>query len=436
MSKSGTMTPGFGDMVTDAKGRLTKYWPLHSGQWDLIQSPARFLLASAGTGGGKTSFGPVWILNETRKILASNRDLKKNPIKGLIVAPTYQVLQRATLPELVKAFADTELEGVITKPSATVYVLPANMGEIWCLSAERPQGLEGGQFDWAWIDEGGQIRYDSWIAIQGRLGLRKGRALITTTPYARNWLYSKFYMLARAGDPDYFVKSWRSCDNPAYPLSEFERAQKTMSAQRFAMRYCGEFQKMAGLVYPNLDRCLDNFAKVPGKGKHVGGVDWGWAPDPFVALAGTWVMEGEFFGHIFLWYLRYKRHCRISEHARVMPRNVQWFTDQSNPEGISELRAADHAAQPNKITNVALGIDSVIERIMSGTLHIHPSLVSLMREGEEYRWPEEEDELIGAQPIGTHHALDALRYLLANIDRRRMMEAWKYDDQDEEKEAA
>ena len=154
-----------------------------------IDSQKRFIALIGGTGGGKTFTGPMWLYQE----------IEKHPDDHfLVIAPTYKMLIRATVPTMIEIFRGTHAEGEY-KASIGQYVLPTG-GTIWFGSADRPETLEGGQYRAAWLDEAGQMKRQVWIVIQARLGLKQGRAFITTTPYAVNWLYTEFYKKWLAGD--------------------------------------------------------------------------------------------------------------------------------------------------------------------------------------------------------------------------------------------
>jgi len=237
------MQTGWGTIVDGVKT-----FPLHPGQSRVMQSSARFTAAIAGTGGGKTCMGPLWIIKQIRQLLASG----VKEILGLVVAPTYAILNRATMPTLVEAFRQTDLEGFYSEAKKQ-YTLPYGLGTIWTLSADNPEGLEGGQYHFAWLDEGGQFTEKAWIAIQGRAGLHRAPVLITSTPYRLNWLKKEIVDRAKSGDPDYCVIKWRSIDNPFYPLEEYERAKRTFPPNIFRMRYDGEFLASEGLVFSSFN---------------------------------------------------------------------------------------------------------------------------------------------------------------------------------------
>jgi hypothetical protein len=400
--------PEWGETVEE-NGVRRKHYPCHRFQWEVLTATERFTAAIAGTGGGKTVTGPLWLAREIARI-GQERDLETQPYKCMVVAPTYPILSRATAPELVRSFRGTALEGKYIE-SRNVYILPNEMGLIYTLSADNPQGLEGGQIDSVWIDEGGQITYTAWIALQGRLGAKQGRALITTTPYGENWLFHRFWKKWKQKDPNYRVVTFSSIANPVYPQEEYERARREMSPQRFSMRYDGEFIRMAGLVFPNWRSCVKQFIEVP-QGTNYGGGDWGWSPSPFAALAA--VLDSE--DRLYVWYNRSVRNVSVVDHAKKLPVGVHYFFDPANPEGIETLRRAGHTVEAARVKSKIIGLDAVYARMATGRLIIHPKCRALLKELSAYRYPEEDDEVKAKEPIGEHHSIDSLRYMISSID--------------------
>ena len=67
---------------------------------------------------------------------------------------------------------------------------------------------------------------------------------------------------------------------------------------------------------------------------------------------------------------------------------------------------------------VLVGIDAVNARIKSGTLRISTRCTALRAEAQSYRYPTDK---ITETPIKEmDHAIDALRYLVMGVDRRRV----------------
>ena len=378
---------------------------MHEGQTAVFQSLARFVALIAGTGGGKTYIGPYWLA----------REIAKNPtgIYG-VGAPTFKMLDRVTARELITAFRGTTLEGEY-KAAKNEYHLPTG-GIIYLCSMEDPDHIEGGQYDAWWLDEAGQMKAWAWTVIQARLGYKLGRCLFTTTPYSLNWFYREIFLRAKANDPDYFVSQFESTMNPGYPKAEFERAARTMDKRTFAMRYGGEFRKMSGLVWPDMDRWIcqaDDIAEAYGKAlaapeshRWVGAIDWGYN-NPFVALTAfidpddvLWVFEE--------WCAT---RTLLKDHAEHLSKECTYYADPSGKQEMEELAAlgiivegADNA--------VAMGIERVTNRGNDGRLKISPACRNLISEGETYHYKPDTDV-----PVKEHdHSCDDLRYLVAGVD--------------------
>lgn len=413
----------WGDLLDENNPSRGKYFPLHEHQLAVYNSRKRFTAAIAGTGGGKTVVGPVWIAKQIQEFV-QKPDNKNRSILGMVVAPTYKVLERATVPTLINTFKGTSLEGIYGEQKH-LYKLPDDLGLIWCQGADNPGGLEGGQFDFIWGDEAGQFKQSVWNAIQGRTGAKQAPILLTTTPYAKNWLYTDVYTNCLKGDPNYFVRQWASYINPAYPKEEYERAKRTMTKDRAAMRYDGLFMNLEGLVYPSISDCfvevnneeLLNLLNQPGK--YYGGVDFGWN-DPFAAIGG-FLDQNDI---LWAWYERYKRKTPIEDHAAKLPkiygRTLIWYADSSQPEQILKLKKGGHKVRKaNK--NIEAGIIAVNGRILTGRLKIIVNRCPAIKaEGELYSYTDDEDDPGSDKPIDEfNHVMDSLRYMIMGIDHKK-----------------
>ncbi len=217
----------------------TRTYRPHPGQQAVLLSEARFTAAVAGTGGGKTATGPLWLMQE---MVRHPKD------RWMVLAPTYKVMKRETLRTFQQMFRG--LGGQFNKTDM-LYTVDGH--EIYFLSADNPDTIEAGQFRGVWMDEAGQMVWDVWVVVQARLGYHMGRALITTTPYAVNWLKKQFVDLFTAGDPDYYVKVWSSIDNPSYPRAEYERARRTLPTALFQRRYDARFTQLEGCIFSDFD---------------------------------------------------------------------------------------------------------------------------------------------------------------------------------------
>ena len=78
-------------------GRRVIQYHFHAGQIKALESKGRTVLVLAGTQGGKTVMGPVWLLNEIKKA---------GPGDYLAVAPTYPLMQKKMLPEFKRVWQE------------------------------------------------------------------------------------------------------------------------------------------------------------------------------------------------------------------------------------------------------------------------------------------------------------------------------------------
>jgi len=374
---------------------------LHKGQTKAWESNARFLAMICGTGGGKTFFGPYWLY----------REISRNPTANfMVVAPTYKILSRATVPEMLKAFSGTDVEGQYNKTEG-IYKLPQG-GTIYCVSADKPNYLEGGQIMAAWMDEAGQMGRWAWVVIQARLGVSQGRCLITTTPYSMNWLYKEFYKRWEHKDSDYEVIQFESIENPVYSVKEYERMKEMLTPEEFAMRYKGEFRELSGLVYPLFHTCVTQDAdyRVTERDIYVGGIDPGWSA-PFAVLDAILQADGK----VRIINEIYETTKLIREIAPRLLRGATYWVDPAAKREREELEAAPGSFTVQPADNdIRIGIMKVNQYIRDKRLivpeEICPNLIS---EASMYSWSAEDEPNKKTE----HHLLDALRYLIMGIEQ-------------------
>lgn len=230
---------------------------LHFGQTEAYDAPQRFILILAGLQSGKTCLGPLWLLREMQR---------KGPGDYLVGSPTFTLMELKALPEFKRLFEDYLDAGEYKESPVRQFMLnrrgehrlwgapQAEKTRVLFGHAQDPDALESGTYKAAWLDEAGQkkFRYGSWVSVQGRLAIYQGRALLTTTPYFLGWMKHELYdpwVAAGGNHPEIAVVNFWSIDNPAFPIAEWERAQRTMPRWLFNMRYRGQFERPAGLIY-------------------------------------------------------------------------------------------------------------------------------------------------------------------------------------------
>jgi histidyl-tRNA synthetase len=205
------------------------------------QSRYRNLLFVGGIQCGKTTLGAALVTRAAH--------LYRNPEEtGIIAAPTYKILQQATLP---KFLSFNQEYGVYNKSQAT---FTYHWGfTVYLRTATKPESMEGiPNCRFVWLDEGGLVPRYFYENCMGRVARLQGPIIVTTTPYALNWLSGLANETLKGKRDDTLMIQVRSVDSPYFPKEEFDRQQKLLDPRRFAMKYMGQFGKMQGLVFPDI----------------------------------------------------------------------------------------------------------------------------------------------------------------------------------------
>lgn len=378
---------------------------LHPGQSKAWKSEARFVAMIAGTGGGKSWYGPIWLY----------REVQKYPKDGfLVISPTYPMFQRIVLPR-TKEFLGAVTGGEY-RAGERIYYLPTG-GKVFFGSADNPFSLEGVHVRAVWMDEAGQMKREAWDVALRRVGFYKGRVLITTTPYNLGWLKTEVFDRWKAGDRDYEVVQFPSILNPAYPKEEFERAKATSPDWKFRMFYLGQFARPEGLVYQDFDpgKHVVKPFEIPASWRRVIGVDFGYN-NP---TAAVWLAISP-DGIVYAYREYYQRNKLPEESGKEIQQlskddRIELVAcDPSEPASIERYRRIGLPARAG-YNAVKEGIEAVIALMKSNRFFVFQGLVNLLDEIENYRWAEKQEQLKDEPVKEYDHAVDALRYAIMAI---------------------
>ncbi len=390
----------------------------HLGQWRAWQSKKRFVWMLAGTQGGKTSFGPVWLHREIQR---------SGPGDYLAVTSTFPLLKLKMLPEFLKLFAHTLHLGTW---HAADRVFAFHDGETRVIfgSAINPESLESATAKAAWLDECGQddFRLDSWEAIQRRLSLHQGRVLGGTTVYNLGWLKQVVFDQWRGGEADHDIIQFDSTVNPAFPKEEYERARRTLPAWKFRMFYQGQFDRPAGLIYSDF---MDSYREEGGHKVHAfdippewpryGGLDFG--PVHTARLMVARDPEAKVY---YLYSESLSGGKTTVEHAAEALAAVRgtnmgtWHGGaKSEEQQRMDWKAAGVWINAPTVPDVESGIDRVIALFKNQRLYVFDTCTGLLDELGTYS--RETDEMGNPtekiKDKAKFHRLDALRYVVAGI---------------------
>lgn len=375
----------------------------------------------------KTSFGPHWLYREIQL---------RGPGDYLVATPTFPLLELKALPEFRRLFEDWLTLGKYVGSPARKFVFDdfgmrrtfgdagqAYRTNIYFGHAQDPDSLESATGKGAWLDEAGQKKFklSSWEAILRRLSLNMGRALLTTTIYNLGWLKAKFWDAFQANDPDVDVIRFRSIDNPAFPLAEWERARRDLPGWKFDMFYRAIFTRPAGLIYDCFDDRLHTCPRfaIPDDWPRFLGVDFGG-----VNTAGMFYARHPESGKLYA-YREYKAGGRTSaEHARALlsgERGLPLTVGGSKSEGQwrSEFRAAGLPIREPDIGEVEVGIDRVYGAHKRGEIIVFDDLDGYLKEKRTYsrKLDEAGEPTEVIEDKNSFHFMDAERYIIGWLKR-------------------
>lgn len=448
---------------------------LHEGQQRAWLSNARFIGIIAGSQSGKTSFAPHWLMREIHR--RGNGDY-------LYVSSTFTLLQKKAIPELREVFEFRGKLGKYKKADQTFVFNEAgmrwihsecNLDDCRCHEsgahnydpdkpttiffghANNAESLESATAKGAVLDEAGQedFKLESWEAIQRRLALHEGRALIPTTPYNFGWLKTEIYDRWMDGDPDYEVINFSSGMNPAFPQAEIARMKRTMPKWKFEMFILGLFSKPAGLIYDIFDGDENVQAKsivIPNTWKRVIGIDFGGINTAAIKIAIHPVLP------LFYCYEEYypRIHRSTAEHACYIMQHepsvqIDWRVSKQKPvptltynkslytivagslserQWRTEIMSSGIEVHPTLLKDVELGIDRVYNTLQQRWFKLFKTCRHILSEFGSYsREIDPEGNPIPGTIVNKakYHCLDAIRYAVSAIADPNPSEDWTED---------
>jgi hypothetical protein len=407
----------------------------HTGQAKCWMAKRRVVAMIAGSQGGKTSFGPLWLWREIRT---------RGPGDYMVVTPTGPLLRLKALPEFLRFFHDALQLGHWNKGDKWYEISrEAGMGlygvaepsRIIFGSAINPEGLESATAKGAWLDEAGQqqFRQESWEAINRRTALFRGRMLITTTPYNLGYLKTEIHDPWHEGDPDITVVQFSSTSNPMFPPEELERAERIFPSWKVAMMYHGQLTKPDDLIYGDFidhdHRLVDSNGRhghleddfdIPSHWPRTVGIDFGGANMCTVWLA--YEAEKD------LWHLYHETldgQKPTAEYAAealdtLGPNFILHWVGGTQSEGQSRMdwAGAGVPVEEPETWDVEAGIGRVITLIKLRKLRVFKSCRGIRSEFGSYSRKMDMAVSSATDSIlhkGRYHRLDALRYACTKI---------------------
>lgn len=408
--------------MRDGLPRLA-YQSFHQGQREAYWSTARTTLVLAGTQGGKTAVGPPWLLRQIKE---------HGPGDYIVAAPTFALMEKKVLPELLRLFRDTMKLGEFKTSPVRKFVFseaamqrmfgpgPHLPVQVFFGYGEDPDSLESMTARAAWLDEPGQRKFkrESYEAIMRRLSIEQGPVLMTTTPYLLGWLSELVTNADRLGVK---VINFPSIANPQFSRSEWNRAKAALPPWKFNMFYRGIFERPAGMIYDcwSAENVIPHMA-IPEHWPRFLGLDFGGVNTAGLFVAKELRDTGEPSGRL-IGYRDYHAGGKTADgHTRDLLKGepaTPTAVGGSRSEGQwrAEFAAAGLGVYPPVITEIEVGIDRVYGLIKSRRFVVLDSMKAFIDEVLDYTRVLDDagEPTEKIEDKEQYHRMDSARYILS-----------------------
>jgi hypothetical protein len=296
--------------------------------------------------------------------------------------------------------------------------------------AADPESLESMTAKGAWLDECGQQKFKlgSWEAIQRRLALHQGRALLTTTPYNLGWLYEIIWRpWKEAGEnhPYIDVINFDSTANPAFTREEFDRLRESMPGWKFDLFHRGIFTRPAGLIYGNFndDDIIDPIV-IPDHWPRFMGMDFGGVNTAALFTAVELDDRNQPTGNLIHYREYLAGELSAAEHTRVMLRGEPVTPTAiggapSEDQWRREFTRAGLPVYRPPVSEVEVGIDRVYATHHKRQIKVFKTLTQYIEQKRTYTRELDEagNPTEKIEDKETFHILDCERYEISHLRR-------------------
>lgn len=259
-----------------AKDIIFRPWGVQN---KIIKDSSRIIGAFAGKRGGKTEVGAIKsILWQEEKSNYRKDDV--DPFLGVIIAPTFDMLRRLSMKKFM-LYADPFIQSF---NKSTMEITWHDGSQIYGLSADNPQRIEGIKAHWVWLDEVFQMDETLWLEVRARTSDTQGKIMATGSLGVQfvnpkqHWVYHWF---KDAPDKNMKCYEWATAQNPHFPQEEIQTLKETLDPQTFRSMFEIDWDTTPKTaVYSDFgaDNIIDTYIIKPELETYVC-IDWGWAHD-------------------------------------------------------------------------------------------------------------------------------------------------------------
>lgn len=295
------------------------------------------------------------------------------------------------------------------------YEISYGSGLLMFLSADNPWQLQARGLDLVVVDEAGEI--DSLLMLHDQyltptLLDRAGKLVLVGTP--RGGTQSEYYTLCTRPE---FVRFQSASDkNPHIDAAELERLKQELPESLYRQELLGEFVDLGGRAFPHVP--ID-YLERPALSDCVCGLDWGtYSPAAAVLVArqpdGTLYVVSETYGadynaHQFADAVK---SMVVAERANVRSYvlDTACFNRTDGLVSVAE-RFRERGVNVQPATRDRAGTLVLLRQLLAEKrLVISPACVNLLNELKSAEIHPTRDDI-----IGDDHAIDAMRYAIAEL---------------------
>jgi hypothetical protein len=399
----------------------------HLGQQAIHRSRKRFRVASGGRRLGKSTTGGHELVPEaalTFSLVPTLEQLGKQR-RFWIAGPDYSDTEkefRVIYNDLKRLQFPFDRPGTYNNADQGDMKISLFNGafQIDTKSAKDPESMDGEGLFGVVLSEAAKLKPIIWGKfLRPALADEMGWALMLSTPEGRNWFYREWQ---RGQDPEETEwESWRQpswTNNYLFPGGiddpEIQSMRRDMSEERFNQEIGADFSDFVGRVFKDFDeelhvRDLDYHGDRP----LVMATDYGWT-NPFVALAIQW----DVWDNIYVLGEYRETNRDINDIGRdlgadeLFRQATEIYPDPAEPGDTAVLEKALHVRAMTdtggelkhriELIRKALRYDPLTEGHPDSKrepkLFIDRKCVGLIREMQDYRYPNTKEESVRANP--------------------------------------
>jgi len=236
---------------------------LRPDQRTIANNNARFKVVACGRRWGKTTLGMAMAVQFA---FAMNR-------KVWWVAPTYGM---SFEPWRILKEALVDVEGSEKLEAQRFIALPEG-GSIQVKTADNPDRLRGTGLDFVVIDEAAYIPEYLWESVlRPALVDRSGKALIISTPRARNWFHRVYQYGQDPEREEWFSWQAPTSDNKMISREELLDVKLTLSERLYQQEYEAKFLDDGGTVFRNVQDSILKKRLRPNHLNPTSATSWVW----------------------------------------------------------------------------------------------------------------------------------------------------------------